>query len=269
MDVTFIEALLRDVGAYQLEGYRRLQATDVHIKDGGSYGLSVVTEYDEESERRIHDALARSFPRDSFLGEEHGNVRRDPRRYWILDPIDGTSNFTQGVVYWGPTLCLWDGGGPAAGWIYLPATDELFHARRGEGAFLNGRRIQTSAVTEYSDLSTVATTSRLHRRARLAAPAKHRILGSLVVNLAYLARGTFAAAYCRANVWDVAAGVLIAREAGAVIDCEPALESIDPGAIDAAHPVSLTVHARANARLPPLRDLILPITDRRARENGS
>ena len=81
-------------------------------------------------------------------------------------------------------------------------------------------------MTEYTDLCTVATTSRLHRRFRLTVPAKHRILGSLVVNLAYLATGTFAASFCRANVWDVAAGLLIAREAGAVIDCRPDLAGL-------------------------------------------
>lgn len=255
-----IENLLREVGRYQLEGYRRLQSTDIQVKEGGSYGLSVVTEYDLETERRVHDTLSRLFPRDSFLGEELGNVRRDPERYWILDPIDGTSNFTQGVVYWGPTLCLWDRAGPAAGWIYLPATDELFYASRGEGAYLNGQRLQTSRVTEYSDLCTVATTSRLHRKIRLAVPAKHRILGSLVVNLAYVAKGTFAASYCRANVWDVAAGILIAREAGAVVDCQPGLETLDVGTIDSAHPVSLTVQARANPQLPSLASFLLPIT---------
>jgi len=260
MDPNVIENLLRELGQYQLEGYRKLQSADIQVKEGGSYGLSVVTEYDLETERRIFEALTRQFPQDSFLGEEHGNVRRDPTRYWILDPIDGTSNFTQGVVYWGPTLCFWDRQGPAAGWIHLPATDELFHARRGEGAFLNGKRIHSSRVAEYSDLCTVATTSRLHRRFRLTAPAKHRVLGSLVVNLAYLAKGTFAAAFCRANVWDVAAGVLIAKEAGAVVDCRPGLETVDLSAIDSKNPISLVIHARANPQLPSLEGYLIPVT---------
>jgi len=259
MNYSIIESLIRDVGLYQLDGYKLLLSSDIHVKEGGSHGLSVVTEYDLETERRVFEFLSKRFPGDSFLGEEHGNVRRDPSRYWILDPIDGTSNFTQGVVYWGPTLCLWDKQGPAAGWIYLPAIDQMFHARRGEGATLNGKRIRSSQVAEYSDLCTVATTSRLHRRFRLTVPAKHRILGSLVVNLAYLATGTFAASFCRASLWDVAAGILIAEEAGAVIDCRPALASIDVSAIDLKSPVSLTIFGRANQKLPSLESFLVPV----------
>jgi fructose-1,6-bisphosphatase/inositol monophosphatase family enzyme len=124
---------------------------------------------------------------------------------------------------------------------------------------LNGQRIRSSRVTEYSDLCTVATTSRLHRRFRLSVPAKHRILGSLVVNLAYLATGTFAACFCRANIWDIAAGVLIAREAGAVVDCRPEISSIDIASIDVKNTTSLTVFGRANAHLPSLEGYLVPL----------
>jgi myo-inositol-1(or 4)-monophosphatase len=258
MDTASIESFLRDLGSYQLEGYRKLQGGGFQVKDDASYGLSVVTEYDVESERRVRAFLEERFPGDSFLGEESGNVRRDPKRYWVLDPIDGTSNFTQAVVYWGPTLAFWDARGPAAGWIHMPAVGQLFSARRGEGAFLNGERIRSSAATEYSDLTTVATTSRLHRRMRLAVPAKHRILGSLVVNLAYLASGTFAAVYCRGNVWDIAAGVLIAREAGAVVECRPELETLDLPAVEPGKSPSVTIHGRANRGLPGLEGYLLP-----------
>jgi myo-inositol-1(or 4)-monophosphatase len=259
MDHASIESFLRDLGSYQLEGYRKLQRGDFQVKEDASYGLSVVTEYDVESERRVRAFLEERFPGDSFLGEESGNVRRDPGRYWILDPIDGTSNFTQGIVYWGPTLCFWDARGPAAGWIHMPAVGELFSARRGEGAYLDGARIHGSSVTAYSDLTTVATTSRLHRRMRLAVPAKHRVLGSLVVNLAYLASGTFAAVYCRGNVWDIAAGVLIAREAGAIVECRPGLETVRLPAIEPGASPSIAVHGRANAALPGLEGYMIPV----------
>lgn len=254
-----VETFIRGLGEYQLEGFRKLRTADIQVKEGGSHGLSVVTEYDVETERRTSRFIEENFPGDSFLGEETGNMLRDPARYWILDPIDGTSNYTQGVVYWGPSLCFWDAGGPAAGWIYMPAVDELFHARRGEGAWLNGKRIRSSRVTEYSDLCTVATTSRLHRKMRLAAPAKHRILGSVVVNLAYVASGAFAAAYARAHVWDLAAGILIAREAGAIVDCRPAVEEIRPSEITPERLSAITVFARANRDLPPLDGFLVPV----------
>jgi len=254
-----IEALLREIGQYQLEGYQKLQRADVQVKEDSAYGLSVVTEYDIESERRVFAFVEKEFPGDSFLGEENGNVSKDPERYWVLDPIDGTSNFTQGIAYWGPTLALCDKQGPAMGWIYMPALDQMFHARRGEGATLNGAQIHSSTATQYTDLTTVATTSRIHRSLKLTAPAKHRILGSLVVNLAYLATGTFVASFGQANVWDVAAGILIAREAGAVVDCRPDLASIDLSSIDPKNRVSLTLYGRANKTLPSLEDFLVPV----------
>jgi myo-inositol-1(or 4)-monophosphatase len=257
-DFGAVEAFLREIGAFQLEGFRKLRSSDIQVKEGGSHGLSVVTGYDVETETRTARFIEERFPGDSFLGEETGNVRRDPGRYWILDPIDGTSNYTQGVVYWGPSLCFWDDSGPKAGWIYMPAVDELFHARRGEGAWLNGRPIRSSKVTEYSDLCTVATTSRLHRKMKLTAPAKHRILGSVVVNLAYVASGRFAASYSRAHVWDLAAGILIAAEAGAVVDCSPAIDALRPAEMVPGSVPAITVHARANRDLPSLESHLVP-----------
>jgi myo-inositol-1(or 4)-monophosphatase len=259
MDHAPIESFLRELGSYQLEGYRKIRRGDYEVKEDASYGLSVVTEYDIESERRVRDFLEERFPGDSFLGEESGNVRRDPARYWVLDPIDGTSNFTQGIAYWGPTLAFWDARGPAAGWIHMPALGQVFSARRGEGALLDGGRIASASVTEYSDLTTVATTSRLHRRMRLAVPAKHRILGSLIANLAYLASGTFSAVYCRGSIWDIAAGVLIAREAGAVVECSPEIETLELSTIEPGTSPSITVHGRANPNLPGLEGFLLPV----------
>jgi myo-inositol-1(or 4)-monophosphatase len=254
-----VEELLREVGAFQLEGYRSLEAAGVQVKDADGGRPSVVTRYDVETERRVHEFLARRSPGDSFLGEELGNVRRDPRRYWILDPIDGTTNFTQRIPFWGPSLALLDAGGIARGWIHFPALGEMYRAARGGGAFRNGRPIRTSSVREYSDLCTVATVSRSHRRFRLSCPAKHRILGSVVVNLAYLAAGTFAASYCRASIWDIAAGILIAKEAGAAIETDPPIESIDPAAIEPGRSPSISVWATANRDLPPFRRYLHPL----------
>ena len=254
-----IEALLRELGGYQRGGYRTLEHEDISVKDDTGHGYSVVTEYDVETERRVHAFLSERFPQDSFIGEELGNVRRDPRRYWVLDPIDGTSNFTQGIPFWGPSLAFWDEKGPAHGWIYFPALDQMFRAARGQGAFRDGARLKTSTVAEYSNLCTVATVSRMHRRFQLACPAKHRILGSIVVNLAYLAAGTFAAMYCRGSVWDLAAGIVVAREAGAVLEFDPPLESIDLAALDPKNSPSISVYGMANARLPRLKGFIRPL----------
>jgi myo-inositol-1(or 4)-monophosphatase len=261
IDNAAVEALLRDLGRYQLEGYRGLGQADIAVKDDVSHGYSVVTQYDVESERRVFEFVEKRHPGDSFLGEENGNVKRHPRRYWVLDPIDGTSNYTQGVPFWGPSLAYWDERGPERGWVYFPALDQMFFASRGGGAWLDGKRLETSRVAEYSNLCSVATVSRLHRRFRLRCPAKHRILGSIIVNLAYVATGTFAASYCRGSVWDLAAGILIAREAGAVVECEPDFDSIDLTGVDPQNKTSISVYATANATLPGFKRFIEAIPD--------
>lgn len=250
VDFQAIGKLIREVGEYQLGGYRTLAASDVTVKDDTSYGYTVVTEYDEESERRVFEFIQENYPGHSFLGEEHGNVLSDPSHYWILDPIDGTSNFTQGIPFWGPSLCYWTDGAPARAWVYFPALDQMFYAARGEGAFLNGQPIQASQVREYTNLVTVASVSRLHRKFRLTCPAKHRILGSIIVNLCYLATGSFAATYCRGNIWDIAAGLLIAQEAGALIECEPLVETLDLATLTPKNAESISVYGMANPELP-------------------
>ncbi len=253
-----IAELLREVGRFQLEGYESLRDSEIDVKADAGYGRTVVTKYDVESEARIFKYLSEHYPDDSFLGEEHGNVKRSSGRYWLLDPIDGTTNFTQGVAYWGPTLARCDARGVAEGWIYFPVLDEMFHAKRDSGATLNGVSIRTSDAVEYSSLTTIATTSSCNRHYFVDTPAKQRILGSLIVNLAYLAKGTFVACYCRAHPWDIAAGVLIAAEAGAVVSCEPSWGTRDLATMDVDTAPSLTLFAQANPRLPPLTETFTP-----------
>jgi myo-inositol-1(or 4)-monophosphatase len=245
-----IESFLIRLGRFQLQGYRADRVIETRRKKDRESGASIVTAYDVESEERTVRFLHRHFPGDSFLGEELGDLRRDPARYWVMDPIDGTTNFTQGIAYWGPSLALYEKGRLAEGWIYLPALGELFHARRGKGATLNGRRIRTITSRRYDPLLTVATTSRFHRHLRLLVPSKERILGSLVANLAYVASGTFVAAFCQGHLWDVAAGVLIAREAGAVVHAEPDVDHLRLGELELEEAPSITVHATANSDLP-------------------
>jgi len=262
IDNRAIEQIFREIGADQLRGYRTMEKKNISVKEDRDHGFSVVTEYDIQSERRMQAFLEERFPGDSFLGEELGNRKRDTGRYWIFDPIDGTSNFTQGIPFWGPSLAFWDRRGPVQGWIYFPALDQMFRASRGGGSFRDGRPLETSTVSEYSNLCTVATVSRMHRKFRLTCPAKHRIPGSIIANLTFLAAGTFAAIYCKGSLWDVAAGILIAREAGAVVECDPPLESIDPAAIDPRKPETsrpITVYGTANTALPGFRRYIVPL----------
>ncbi len=253
-----LEAALRELGAWQLDGARSLARADVREKRNARGERSVVTHYDVESEHRLRALLHARFPEHSFLGEETGNEPRDPRHYWIVDPIDGTTNFTQGIPYWGPSVAYWYDGEPVLALVYFPALDAMFTAVRGEGARLDGNPIQTSDAHEYGALTTVALHSRTHYTHALRTSAKVRVLGSIIGNMCFVADGTFVAAHGRGRLWDIAAGVLVMQEAGAVVEVRPDYHTLDLAtyATGGSAGEVMTMFARANAHLPPLSELL-------------
>lgn len=255
-----LEAEVRRLGDYQVHESRSLAADQVRVKRVTGDEDSLVTDIDLESERRLLAFVQREFPEHSFLGEETGHHPRDPAHYWIVDPIDGTTNFTHGIPYWGPSVAYWHRGQPVLGLVYFPALDCLFKAIRGGGATLNDTPIHTSDVEAYSSLTMVALHSRSHYSQHLRSRAKVRVLGSIIANMCFTARGTFAAMHGRGRLWDVAAGILILMEAGAVIDCEPDCRSIEPSRYgrDGHEAALFSLQARANAKLPPLGQFLAP-----------
>jgi myo-inositol-1(or 4)-monophosphatase len=188
-----------------------------------------VTDADIAAQQAIADTIAARFVDHAFLGEE--SPRHDPPRddqfCWIVDPLDGTTNYVHGFPAWCVSIAVCRGQLPLAAAIFDPLRDELFTAAAGLGAALNGATIAASdcqvvaeslvatslpaTVTPTSpdllDLITVATLCRGVRR-----------LGSAALNLAYVASGRIDA-FCAAQThpWDVAAGVLLVREAGGIV----------------------------------------------------
>ena len=253
-----LETGIRALGAFQLEGWT--QAVQHRLKQDPDGDESIVTRFDVESEQRLRGLLLSEFPSHSFLGEESGHTPRDPEHYWIVDPIDGTTNYTHQIPFWGPSVAYWRNGRPELAMIYFPALDNLFTACRGHGAYLNGERIHTSQATEYSMVTTVALHSRSHFKHALRLRTKVRILGSFIANMCYLASGSFVACSGRGRLWDVAAGVLMLEEAGARFEITPALPADDLPAFAAtrAQDVLFDLDARANAALLPLRSFMVP-----------
>lgn len=253
-----LQAELCDLGKFQMQGWMQLRDEQIHKKQDALGEESTFTWYDIESERRLVSFVHKRFPDHSFLGEETGHHKGDPDHYWIVDPIDGTTNFTHSIPFWGPSVAYWYKGEPQLAMVHFPALQRSFWARLGGGAFCNGVQIHTRTETRYSGKTIVALHSRAHMQKMIPVRGKLRIPGSIVANMCLLASGDFIASTGRGRLWDIAAGVLLIREAGGVVELTPRIDNLDVPAY-AESPESRKIFqlfARANMQLPSLRTLL-------------
>ncbi len=215
--------IARQAGLHALALRRDLASLEVEEK-----GLQdFVTRADVEVEALIRDALLRRFPDDGLLGEE--NSRRAPNDghgTWVVDPIDGTSNYIRGIRHWGVSIAYVQDGRTEIGIVHDAPNDALYAARRGAGANRNGRPI---SVSKTADMNRALAILGMSRRMSLAdyldeirrlteAGADYRRLGAAAIGLARVAEGV-ADLYFEAhlNPWDALAGMLIVTEAGGTI----------------------------------------------------
>lgn len=193
-----------------------------------------LTEADGAVERFLSDRLADAFPADGFQGEEGGKARQGVLR-WVVDPIDGTSNYARARPRFCVSLALMEDRTPLIGVLVAPAMGETFAARLGAGATLNGTPIRAAATTQMSRAMVECGWS--HRRPPamftalvqrvVEAGAAPRMLGSGALALADVAVGRLDAyVELHINLWDVAAGLVLLREAGAYVS--PFLEGDGP-----------------------------------------
>jgi histidinol-phosphatase len=180
-----------------------------------------VTQADREAERAITRILGRAFPEHGFLGEEFG-ASGSERTRWIIDPIDGTKNFVRGIPFWAVLIGLEEDGEITTGVVFNPVTDELFTARRGEGAHLNGERLSVSGRDSLKDAAVLHSGLRLLREAGhwdgfvrlLDASGRTRGFGD------YYGYGLVAAGKAEVYVevdlkpWDIAPVKILVEEAG-------------------------------------------------------
>jgi histidinol-phosphatase len=138
----------RTAGALALRYFR--QDVEVTLKPD----RTPVTRADREAEEAIVSRLRAAFPGIGFLGEESG-ARGEQRRRWIIDPVDGTANFVRGIPYWATLLALEEDGEVTLGVVHAPATGELLWARRGAGAFADGKPLRVSAIDRLADATLV------------------------------------------------------------------------------------------------------------------
>jgi myo-inositol-1(or 4)-monophosphatase len=188
-----------------------------------------VTAADRRTEEIVRVELAKARPDYGFLGEEGGaHAGTDKSHRWIVDPLDGTTNFMHGIPHFAVSIALERDGTVVAGLTYNPANDELFVAERGKGAFLNDRRIRVAARQRLAEAVVACGLPHYGRgdlalaRNEIAAAQQHfaglRRYGAATLDLAWIAAGRLDAYWERdLSPWDMAVGILLVREAGGFI----------------------------------------------------
>ncbi len=215
----------RKAGRSLARDFGEVEQLQVSLKGPANF----VSAADTRAEEILHKELARARPGYAMLLEEHGEVEGADRTHrFIVDPLDGTTNFLHGIPHFAISIALERDGELVAGLIYNPANNEMFTAERGKGAFLNDRRIRVAARTELADC--VIVTGIPHRgkpgrelfvhemQAVMTASAGIRRTGAAALDLAWVAAGRFDGFWERnLRAWDLAAGIVILREAGGFV----------------------------------------------------
>lgn len=208
----FAAGLARRTGDLLLDYYGG-QKTQATLKTD----KSVVTEADLAADRFIAAAISERFPGDRILSEELAPalVESENQTIWVVDPLDGTTNFSLGLPFWGVSIARLQHGYPELGALYFPCLDELYTTRRGAGAFFNGRRLQVQPPDPSRPWSFFSCCSRTFRDYEINIKYKPRILGSAAYSLCCVARGIALIAFeATPKIWDIAAGWLVVEEAG-------------------------------------------------------
>jgi myo-inositol-1(or 4)-monophosphatase len=212
----------RKAGRSLVKDFREVENLQVSAKGPGDF----VTRADREAERIIKEELRGGRPTYGWLGEETGaEPGEDPTRRWIVDPLDGTTNYLHGLPHWAISIALEHKGEIVAAVVYDAAKDEMFTSEKGQGAWLNGMRLRVSgrkAMDEalfatgvpFGAKRTLPLT--LQDLARLMPVcAGVRRWGAAALDLAYVAAGRFDGYWEREiSAWDMAAGLLLVKEAG-------------------------------------------------------
>ncbi|WP_170450875.1 inositol monophosphatase family protein [Ruegeria arenilitoris] len=215
----------RKAGRSLVKDFREVENLQVSMKGAGDF----VSKADIAAENILKEELLGARPTYGWLAEEGGVIEgEDPTRRWIVDPLDGTTNFLHGLPHWAVSIALEHKGKIVAGVIYDPAKDEMFFAEKGEGAWMNDMRIRVSSRSRMiesifstglpfggrSDLpATLQDLARL-----MPACAGVRRWGAAALDMAYVAAGRYEGFWeRRLNAWDLAAGIIIVKEAGGFV----------------------------------------------------
>ncbi len=216
----FAQQLVHKAGELLLEYYHSNTLTPTLKKD-----RTVVTQADLAVDHLLASAIQEQFPQDHLISEElqpqYSLSEHQPggQAVWVIDPLDGTTNFSLGLHFWGILLARLVNGWPDMAVMYFPLVDELYSAQRGQGATFNNCPLHIEPPGYRSPLSFFACCSRTHKRYQVDLPYKTRILGSAAYTLCTVARSMAIIGFeSTSKIWDIAAPWLLVKEAGGVIE---------------------------------------------------
>ena len=197
------KVLIRDFGEIEKLQVSRKGPTDF------------VTNSDIKTEKIIIEELKKAKPNYSILSEEFGiEKNKDKNNTWIIDPIDGTVNFLHGIPHFAISIALKSNGEIVSGLIFDPIKDELFFAEKNSGAFFNNHRIKVSKKNKINECL-FATGGKLKNKLEIP----YRRSGCAALDMAYVASGRYDGYFQHnLNIWDIAAGIILIKEAGGVIN---------------------------------------------------
>tara|TARA_B100001123_G_scaffold201593_1_gene228771 strand:+ start:756 stop:1541 length:786 start_codon:yes stop_codon:yes gene_type:complete len=211
------KVLIRDFG--------EIENLQVSVKGPGDF----VTVSDKKVEKILIDELQKARPNYSILSEEIGKISNDETYKWIIDPIDGTSNFLHGVPHFCISVGLEQNGEIICGIIYDPIKDEMFVAEKGNGSYLNNQRIRVSSRSKLKDCIIFTGGPKKEAKDREKSLKEYldfsskvqipiRKLGSAALDMAYVAAGRCDGFWHRhLNYWDIAAGIILVKESGGLV----------------------------------------------------
>ncbi|MEJ6399454.1 inositol monophosphatase family protein [Yoonia sp. 208BN28-4] len=216
----------RKVGRALVKDFGEVEQLQVSTKGPGDF----VSRADRQAEETIREDLLAARPSYGFVGEEGKEIEgEDPTRRWIVDPLDGTTNFLHGLPHWAVSIALEHKGQIVAGVVYDPVKDEMFYAEKGQGAWLNESRLRVSGRARLIE-SIFATGLPFAGRTDLPATLQDlarllpvcagvRRFGAASLDLAYVAAGRYDGFWERnLKSWDIAAGLIIVKEAGGMLE---------------------------------------------------
>ena len=241
MDASELLAIALDAaeaaGTLLLERFR----VPAHGVERKSSTTDMVSDADRDAEALIRERLRAARPDDGIVGEEGGSVEGSSGLRWVIDPLDGTTNFLFGIPQWAVSVACEDADGGLVGVVHSPCHGETFTATRDRGAWLDSRRLAVSQKTDLADALIATGFSYLPEERAAEAAVVERLLplvrdirrpGAASLDIVWTAAGRFDAYYeVPTHHWDWAAGVVIAREAGAAVSELAAVGPSGPGLV--------------------------------------